>query len=373
VLFRSSSASSDLAIANLFSIKVPPENPVQSQPARKIVFVDPDDDNANFFWPAMVIPHKEIKEFQNASGADVDIPGENEYLVAYFEDGSFSVVSEDDVIPFCPYEPPYTSYVSGQNSHKFCSDKGVILATAYWQKSIVPPSFTWLKEENIKAVNKLKMERNWTANADLAVEQVVGGASPASSNHLPTPSNQQKNITPEGTGIFGYEKRRVSQPPQKHTIDHHSSASRKSTAANNTAHPAKKQKTERKIGVKKKGGKLTDEGQFPNIPQQTYTKTQGCDKCYPLPPASPSDVDLISRSLCVECSKLLDDSSTLSAAPVHTYTPYIDSFVQVVASLGPHSRSTNASVNSNVVRLLQRLESFNLAVLMRKDEFGGYF
>lgn len=51
-------------------------------------FVDPDDDNANFFWPAMVIPPEEVREFQLASGASVSEPGEGEYLVAYFEDGS---------------------------------------------------------------------------------------------------------------------------------------------------------------------------------------------------------------------------------------------------------------------------------------------
>lgn len=135
-----------------------------------------------------------------------------------------SIVSEDDVIPFCPYEPPYTSYVSGQNREKFCSDKGVILATAYWQKSIVPPSFTWLKEENIKAVNKLKMERNGIA------------VSPS-----PPP------VQPEGTGIFGYETRRISQPPPKHPVEN-TTGTRKYTKSE---HTTKKQKTS-KTGVKKK-------------------------------------------------------------------------------------------------------------------------
>jgi hypothetical protein len=107
-----------------------------------------------------------------------------------------SVVSEDDVIPFDPQQPPYTSYVAGPDSENFCSDKGnrlilnkkgVILATTYWQKHALPPSFLWLKEETIRAV------------------EAAGGGAIAIDDPPSTDDVQ-------GTGIFGYEKRRVSNP-----------------------------------------------------------------------------------------------------------------------------------------------------------------
>jgi hypothetical protein len=47
----------------------------------------------------------------------------------------------------------------------------------------------------------------------------------------------------------------------------------------------------------------------------------------------------------------------------------------MVRGLGVGSKSGGASVSGNVVRLLQRLESFNLGVLKKDsvDEFQGYF
>jgi hypothetical protein len=53
--------------------------------------VDPDDDNAVFFWPAMIIPSAELANFQSINPS-VQMPGRNEFLVAYFEDSSLYVV-----------------------------------------------------------------------------------------------------------------------------------------------------------------------------------------------------------------------------------------------------------------------------------------
>jgi hypothetical protein len=52
---------------------------------RQVVFVDPDDDTQQYWWPAMLIPPTEYQRFEKQK---ITIPKENEILVCYFEDGS---------------------------------------------------------------------------------------------------------------------------------------------------------------------------------------------------------------------------------------------------------------------------------------------
>lgn len=151
------------------------------------------------------------------------------------------------MIPFDPCQPPYTSYVAGPDSQLFCNDKGVILATTYWQKHALPPSFTWLKEETIRAVE-------------------AGGGENLVVKDAPPNSSTAPLDAVAGTGIFGYEKRRVSNPPSKHMYDPSGAISgssyttlrgRNSLPNSNSAsmilgNPAKKQKTEARKTIKKK-------------------------------------------------------------------------------------------------------------------------
>ena len=69
-------------------IRVPPFNPKKYPPSRKIVFVDPDDLEARWWWPAMIVPLTEIAAFRLAVGGDIGFPRQGEVLVCYFEDGS---------------------------------------------------------------------------------------------------------------------------------------------------------------------------------------------------------------------------------------------------------------------------------------------
>lgn len=65
-------------------------------------FVDPDDDDASFFWPAMIIPEAELDQFcasvSDGGKVKVQLPDVGEFLVAYFEDASLFVV-----LPFLPF------------------------------------------------------------------------------------------------------------------------------------------------------------------------------------------------------------------------------------------------------------------------------
>lgn len=67
---------------------VPPVDPKRTEPSRQIVFVDPDDDNCRWFWPAMVITKEELHTFRESVDRHVDDPADDQFLVVYFEDGS---------------------------------------------------------------------------------------------------------------------------------------------------------------------------------------------------------------------------------------------------------------------------------------------
>jgi hypothetical protein len=135
------------------------------------------------------------------------------------------------VIPFDPQQPPYTSYVAGPDSETFCKDKGVILATTYWQKHTLPPSFLWLKEETIRAVEA-------AGGGAIAIEE------PPSTDEV------------QGTGIFGYEKRRVSNPTMRH--DPIIETSVRKTSAGSIKEPAAKKMKTGPGGKGLKGKKVPD-------------------------------------------------------------------------------------------------------------------
>ncbi|KAI8609051.1 hypothetical protein BC830DRAFT_1152559 [Chytriomyces sp. MP71] len=111
---------------------------------QNIVFVDPDDANAPWWWPAIVVPQKEFHEFRRAYALDMEEPKDGEYLVCYFEDASFSTIPETAAIPFNPNQHPYTTYLHGPDGDEFKQDNAVRLATEYYSSGVPPASFVWL-------------------------------------------------------------------------------------------------------------------------------------------------------------------------------------------------------------------------------------
>ncbi|KAJ3081718.1 hypothetical protein HK102_002174, partial [Quaeritorhiza haematococci] len=173
-------------------IKVPPDNPRRTPPKRKVVFVDPDDVDAPWWWPAMVVPKKEIPLFRQTVDGDVQEPADGEYLVCYFEDGSFSIVPESDALPFCPWQPPYTTYVTGPSGPQFRVDKAVILATWYWETGNVPSSFVWLKGQALE-------DRSEPVGVETSTTTSKGGV------HGPAPK-KQKHLDSNHIGLSRKEK-----------------------------------------------------------------------------------------------------------------------------------------------------------------------
>ncbi|KAJ3137656.1 hypothetical protein HK100_000500 [Physocladia obscura] len=101
-----------------------------------VVFVDPDDSQAPWWWPAIVVPRKEFQEFRKTTA--------NTLFATLKMDLCNSTIPESDAMPFNPNLPPYTTYLHGSNGRRFKEDNAVRLATEYWEKGIPPASFGWL-------------------------------------------------------------------------------------------------------------------------------------------------------------------------------------------------------------------------------------
>jgi hypothetical protein len=144
------------------SLTVPPQPPPppikKTEPKRRVVFVDPDDPQALYWWPAMVVPPQDFRSFRKMLAQDITEPQENEFLVCYFEDGSFSTVGASECVPFCPTDPPYSRYLRGPHRKAFISDQAIKYATLYWDQHIVPLSFTWVQDEE-RALDNIELGR----------------------------------------------------------------------------------------------------------------------------------------------------------------------------------------------------------------------
>ncbi|KAI8899363.1 hypothetical protein BC833DRAFT_585930 [Globomyces pollinis-pini] len=162
------------------TLSIPLQNPNKTPPSRKLVFVDPDDVNATHWWPAMVVPQKEWSLFNKTTGGKQVFPKHGELLVSYFEDGSFSIVSEKDTKPFSPLAAPYTDYLKIGNN--FCKDKGVLLATLYWQTGKTPHYFQWLRDPKRKVKQTLpKTPESQTSHTEDSVISPIRASTPLES------------------------------------------------------------------------------------------------------------------------------------------------------------------------------------------------
>ncbi|ORX48107.1 hypothetical protein BCR36DRAFT_294191 [Piromyces finnis] len=148
---------------NYSSQSSPSFKPKKLKPRRKVVFVNPEDDGCLYWWPAIVVPEIEYNLFKQSydDSNNFKIPNENEILVCYFEDGSFSVINETDSLPFSLNTSPYTKYLADPNiSQAFKNDKAVKLAKLYLETGEIPSTFLWLKDVPTEDKNEKYMEKN---------------------------------------------------------------------------------------------------------------------------------------------------------------------------------------------------------------------
>ncbi|KAI9011739.1 hypothetical protein DFJ74DRAFT_684471 [Hyaloraphidium curvatum] len=119
--------------------------------SRRVVFVDPGNDKALFWWPAIIVPPAEI---------DDKMPRvqEGQILVKYFEDGSFShalTPKEDSFLVFDPAQEPYT-YWAEKFGDKFLDHQAVKKARQFLEDGRLPAKFKWAywEEEDRDAAGK---------------------------------------------------------------------------------------------------------------------------------------------------------------------------------------------------------------------------
>ncbi|CAG8440972.1 1032_t:CDS:2 [Diversispora eburnea] len=86
---------------------------------RDVVFVDPLDPKAEFWWPAMIVPNDEIDESMDVDGKLEKNLLEGKFLVRYFEDMTYSVVEAKGLRHFEINDNPCKQFVNveGFNTH----------------------------------------------------------------------------------------------------------------------------------------------------------------------------------------------------------------------------------------------------------------
>ncbi|CAG8656268.1 989_t:CDS:2, partial [Cetraspora pellucida] len=107
---------------------------------RDIVFVDPLDLKAKFWWPAMIVPNDEIDETMDVDGKlEVHLLA-RKFLVRYFEDMTYSVVEAKGLRHFRIDGEPYQSFVKVDG---FSAHIGVRRALKCIQKGDPLKAFRW--------------------------------------------------------------------------------------------------------------------------------------------------------------------------------------------------------------------------------------
>ncbi|GBB83978.1 hypothetical protein RclHR1_10620003 [Rhizophagus clarus] len=108
---------------------------------RDIVFVDPLDDKAEFWWPAMIVPNDEIDESMDVDGKLEENLLAGKFLVRYFEDMTYSVVEYKGLKHFVPDAEPFLTFKN--TCDKFSSHIGVRRALTCKMKGEPNKAFKW--------------------------------------------------------------------------------------------------------------------------------------------------------------------------------------------------------------------------------------
>ncbi|KAJ2482441.1 hypothetical protein IWW56_001099 [Coemansia sp. RSA 2131] len=103
---------------------------------RDVVFVDPLDTSAAYWWPAMIVPTDEIDTTMGCTQLGAD-----EYLVKYFEDFKYSTVRGSELRAFDTSQRPYTDFAA--NNPSFPKDKAIRGALSFLKTGHAHAKFQW--------------------------------------------------------------------------------------------------------------------------------------------------------------------------------------------------------------------------------------
>ncbi|KAJ3091248.1 hypothetical protein HK102_001211 [Quaeritorhiza haematococci] len=102
----------------------------------EVVFVDPLDPLATCWWTAMVVPKAEISR-----ELDVSSMQDNERVVRYFEDNTFSIVNVQELALFDPSTEPFLTFK--KKCPGFITQPPVARALTYLKTGELPIRFKW--------------------------------------------------------------------------------------------------------------------------------------------------------------------------------------------------------------------------------------
>jgi hypothetical protein len=141
-----------------------------------------------------VVPSSDYQQFQKQK---ITIPKQDQLLICYFEDGSFSTVEEKDTKPFQLDQEPYLTYVENP---EFINDKGAILALDYLQNGEVPKHFDWLYKRKVFEIHqkrKLKSHSPEQREEPKKVEKEAVESSPSEPKQSETESEGSNQHVPD--------------------------------------------------------------------------------------------------------------------------------------------------------------------------------
>ncbi|CAG8689460.1 3978_t:CDS:2, partial [Acaulospora morrowiae] len=158
--------------------KIPPAT--NDFKGRDVVFVDPLDAKADFWWPAMIVPNDEIDESMDVDDKLEENLLEGKFLVRYFEDMTYSVVEARGLRHFKIDEGPYLQFldVEGFSSHigvrraLKCIRNGEPLKSFkwdYWKRPVENPEMNSSKkiDSPAKKLKKATSPTNTEASLEL--------------------------------------------------------------------------------------------------------------------------------------------------------------------------------------------------------------
>ncbi|KAM0675678.1 hypothetical protein GVAV_001046 [Gurleya vavrai] len=133
----------------------------------RIVLVDPQDNNEKYWWLAIVVDPLDYKVFFSEMGEAIDV---HDSLVCYFEDGSYSSVSESEIKELKVDCEPFINWI---NEKEFCSLRAYKNYKKFVNEGKIPSKFKWLKKKKMEKESEGVFKKKvWKEKAEQVFKNV---------------------------------------------------------------------------------------------------------------------------------------------------------------------------------------------------------
>lgn len=126
-----------------------PREPYQStEPGRDLIFIDPWDSLATFFWPAIIVPSHEIDPSTMIPIKDK----KNYYIARRLDTIQYQIVDKRGAYKFNPDSTTFTTLM--EKDPQFLDRPGIREALCYFETQCPPKGFMWCKWRTNYAADK---------------------------------------------------------------------------------------------------------------------------------------------------------------------------------------------------------------------------